>query len=304
MSSETVTTVLPEVSESDLAGSDHLLRRLLRHRSAQIGLVLLVFYALLIGVCPWLTRDNPSSSAIYQNLAASLEPMSAKHWLGTDQFGRDELVRIINGGRYTLFIGFSSVLVGLIVGVPLGALSGFFGGWVDTVLQRIIDIVLSFPGFLLALALVAALGSGLRNVVIAVAVTSFPRFARLLRASILTTRELQFVESARALGASQWRTLVRHALPNSLAPIVVQTPLELGSAILTAAGLGFLGLGVAQPTPEWGSMLGNARDLIFSNSTLITFPGLAIVGIILAFNLIGDALRDALDPRIGRELAS
>jgi ABC-type dipeptide/oligopeptide/nickel transport system permease subunit len=244
-------------------------------------------------------RHNPSSVATYQNLGASLDGLSARHPLGTDQFGRDELVRIINGGRYTLFIGVSSVLIGLVIGVPLGAISGFFGGWVDLIVQRINDIVLSFPGFLLALALVAALGGGLRNVVISVAVTSFPRFARLLRASVLTARELPFVESSQALGSSPWRTLWRHVLPNSMAPIVVRTPLELGSAILTAAGLGFLGLGVAQPTPEWGSMLGSARDLIFSNSTLITFPGLAIVGIILAFNLIGDGLRDVLDPRIG-----
>jgi peptide/nickel transport system permease protein len=274
-------------------------RRLVHHRSAQIGLALLVCYAVLIGIGPLLVRHNPSSVATYQNLGASLDGLSARHPLGTDQFGRDELVRIINGGRYTLFIGVSSVLIGLVIGVPLGAISGFFGGWVDLIVQRINDIVLSFPGFLLALALVAALGGGLRNVVISVAVTSFPRFARLLRASVLTTRELPFVESSQALGSSSWRTLWRHVLPNSMAPIIVQTPLELGSAILTAAGLGFLGLGVAQPTPEWGSMLGSARDLIFSNSTLITFPGLAIVGIILAFNLIGDGLRDVLDPRTG-----
>jgi peptide/nickel transport system permease protein len=280
--------------------SDSVVRRLLRHRSAQIGLVMLLLYALFIGVGPFLTRHSPSSVATYQNLASALQGSSARHWLGTDQFGRDELVRLVNGGRYTLVIGVSSVAVGLAIGVPLGAVSGYFGGWPDMIAQRITDIVLSFPGFLLALALVAALGGGLRNVVIAVAATSFPRFARLLRASVLTVRELPLVESSRALGASTWRTLWRHVLPNSLAPIIVQTPLELGSAILTAAGLGFLGLGIAQPTPEWGSMLGNARDLIFSNSTLITYPGLAIVGIILAFNLVGDGLRDVLDPRVGR----
>ena len=214
-------------------------------------------------------------------------------------------MRIINGGRYTLFVGISSVLIGLLIGVPVGAISGFFGGWADIVMQRLIDIVLSFPAFLLALALVAALGGGLRNLVIAVSVTSFPRFARLLRASILTTRET----SVRRVVPRPRRFILADAPPACAAELRgpdrrLQTPLELGSAILTAAGLGFLGLGVAQPTPEWGSMLGNSRDLIFSNSTLITFPGLAIVGIILAFNLIGDALRDALDPRVGRELGS
>lgn len=297
-----MTSTVPGVSLAAVRppSSDSVTRRLLRHRSAQIGLVLLLAYALFIGIGPWLTRHSPSSVATYQNIAGELQGSSARHLLGTDQFGRDELVRLINGGRYTLLIGLSSVLVGLAIGVPLGAVSGYFGGWPDMIAQRITDIVLSFPGFLLALALVAALGGGLRNVVIAVAATSFPRFARLLRASVLTVRELPLVESSRALGSSSWRTLWRHVLPNSLAPIIVQTPLELGSAILTAAGLGFLGLGIAQPTPEWGSMLGNARDLIFTNSTLITYPGLAIVGIILAFNLVGDGLRDVLDPRVGR----
>jgi peptide/nickel transport system permease protein len=299
----TSTVTDPAVPVAVAERTDHVVRRLLRHRSAQIGLVLLVLYLLFITVGPFLTRHSPSSSPIYQNLADSLQGSSAQHWLGTDQFGRDELVRLVNGGRYTLFIGISSVLIGLVVGVPLGAISGFYGGWLDMVTQRIIDVVLSFPGFLLALALVGALGGGLRNVVIGVAVTSFPRFARLLRASVLTVRELPMVESADALGSSRLRTLVRHVLPNAMAPIIVQTPLELGSAILTAAGLGFLGLGVAQPTPEWGSMLGNARDLIFTNSTLITYPGLAIVGIILAFNLVGDGLRDVLDPRLGRGAA-
>ncbi len=224
MSSDTVATALaPELAAetAGLASTDHLIRRLLRHRSAQIGLVLLAGYVVLIAVGPWLTRHNPSSAATYENLAGSLQGISAKHWLGTDQFGRDELVRIINGGRYTLFVGVSSVLIGLLIGVPVGAMSGYCDGWADIVMQRLIDIVLSFPAFLLALALVAALGGGLRNLVIAVSVTSFPRFARLLRASILTTRELQFVESSRALGASSWRTLLRHVLPNSVAPIVV-----------------------------------------------------------------------------------
>jgi ABC-type dipeptide/oligopeptide/nickel transport system permease subunit len=169
---------------------------------------------------------------------------------------------------------------------------------VDLLAQRLVDIVLAFPGFLLALALVAALGPGLRNVIISVGVTSFPRFVRLLRASVLSVRELSYVEAARSVGVRTGSILFRHVVPNSLAPVIVQGTLELGGAIITAAGLGFLGIGVQQPTPEWGGMLGSSRDYIFSDSALITYPGICILAVVLAVNLVGDALRDVLDPRL------
>ncbi|MDQ7908017.1 ABC transporter permease [Phytohabitans sp. ZYX-F-186] len=277
---------------------DHLLRRLLRHRSSRLGLILLAGYVAVIVVGPLLVAGSPTSDPHYQNLGESLQGPSASHWLGTDQLGRDELVRLVIGARYTILIGIGAVVAGVLIGVPLGALSGFYRGWVDLLIQRFIDIVLAFPHFLLALALVAVLGPGLRNLIIAVALASFPRFVRLVRASVLSVREQPFTEAARALGVSERRVLWRHVLPNSLTPVIVQAPLELGSAILTASGLGFLGLGVRQPTPEWGTMLGESRDLIFSNPRLLTYPGLCILGAILAFNLLGDGMRDVLDPRL------
>jgi len=202
------------------------------------------------------------------------------------------------GARYTLALGFAAVAIGLAIGVPVGAVSGYFGGWIDLLSQRVTDVVLAFPNILLALALVAVLGVGLTNVIIAVAITSIPIFIRLTRASALSIRELPYVEAARALGVPSAAILVRHVIPNSLAPVIVQASLQLGAAILLAAALGFLGLGVQAPTPEWGSMLGLSRNYIFSDPNLATFPGLAIFGAVLAFNLVGDGLRDALDPRL------
>lgn len=278
------------------------LRGLWHLRSARLGLIILAVYAVVAFVGPLVVHGSPSNDPAFQDLAHTLQPFSKAHPLGTDDFGRDELVRVVNGARYTLMIGIAAVAVGLIIGVPLGAVSGYFRGRLDMLIQRFIDILLAFPSFLLALALVAALGTGTGNLIIAVALASFPRIVRLLRASVLAVRELPFVESARARGASSQRVLWRHVLPNSIAPILVQTPLELGSAILTAAGLGFLGLGVKQPTPEWGSMLGASRDLLIGHGALVTIPGLAIAGLILGFNLLGDGLRDALDPRTRVEL--
>lgn len=271
-------------------------------RSARWGLVVLAVYAFVAFIAPLLVSGSPSADPNFQDLAHTLLPWSSSHPFGTDDFGRDMLVRLVEGARYTLLIGVAAVAAGLALGIPLGAVSGFYRGWPDMLIQRVVDILLAFPSFLLALALVASLGTGTRNLIIAVALTSFPRLVRLLRASVLAVRELPFVESARARGASESRILWRYVLPNAIAPILVQAPLELGSAILTAAGLGFLGLGVQQPTPEWGSMLGASRDLMIGHSWLVTMPGLAIAGLILGFNLLGDGLRDILDPRIRIDL--
>src|SRR5438105_29734 len=275
-----------------------VLRSLLSHRSAIAGMGVLAVYAVGTIFGPLALHGNPSNSFDYQNLQDAFLGPSGSHPLGTDQLGRDELIRLLYGARYTLVIAVAAVALGLAVGVPLGAVSGYFGGWLDIVTQRFVDIVLAFPGFLLALSLVAVLGPGLRNVIISVGITSFPSFTRLLRASALSVREQPYVEAARALGVSAPRILLRHVIPNSLAPVIVQATLWLGQAIITAAGLGFLGVGVQQPTPEWGGMLGASRDYIFSDSALITFPGLCIFGAVLAFNLVGDGLRDVLDPRL------
>jgi ABC-type dipeptide/oligopeptide/nickel transport system permease subunit len=276
------------------APSNRVWTRLRTHPSALVGIGILTVYVLASILGPLVFRYDP----VHQNLSDAFLPSSAAHPLGTDDLGRDELVRLLYGARYTLVLGFAAVAIGLVVGVPLGAVSGYFGSWVDLLGQRLTDIMLAFPNILLALALVAVLGVGLQNVIISVGVTSIPIFVRLVRASALSVRELPYVEAGRALGVPSPLILLRHVVPNSLAPVIVQGSLQLGAAILIAAGLGFLGLGVQAPTPEWGTMLGSSRNYIFSDPNLATFPGLAIFGAVLAFNLLGDGLRDALDPRL------
>ena len=271
-------------------------RRLVTHRSAVLGLTVLAIYAIAAIFGPLVFPFNPAQN---QLAVVFFAPGEQGHILGTDNLGRDEILMLVYGSRYTLGLGLMAVALGLLVGVPLGAISGYFGGWADIVIQRVTDILLAFPPIVLALALVAGLGVGLRNVVIAVALSSVPSFIRLVRADSLRLREMPFVEAAVALGVPSWLILARHVIPNALAPVIVQATLSMGFAILLAASLGFFGLGVQYPTPEWGSMLGEARNYIFSDPNLATIPGLAIFAAVLAFNLIGDGLRDALDPRLG-----
>ncbi len=271
-------------------------QRLVTHRSAVLGLAVLGIYVVAAIFGPIVFAFTPGQNHLTEVL---LTPGQGGHLLGTDNFGRDELLLLVYGSRYTLGLGVMAVALGLVVGVPLGAVSGYFGGWVDIVIQRLTDILLAFPAIVLALGLVAGLGVGLRNVVIAVGVSSVPGFVRLVRADSLRLRELPFVEAARGLGVSSWMILLRHVIPNALAPVIVQATLQMGFAILLAASLGFFGLGIQPPTPEWGQLLGEARNYIFSDPNLATFPGLAIFAAVLAFNLVGDGLRDALDPRLG-----
>ena len=270
------------------------LRRLLRSPSAVTGAVLVALLVLAGVLAPVLTPWDP----VRQDLRAVLQAPSLQHPLGTDQLGRDILARILFGARLTLFIGAIAVGVGLVVGVPLGVVSGFYRGTVDLVIQRVMDLMLSFTTFLLALTLVALLGVGLTNVIVAVGISTIPRFARLVRSSVLSIREVSYIEASMALGAPGRRVLWRHVLPNALAPVIVQATLSMGSTILTAAGLGFLGLGVQPPTPEWGAMLGEGRNYIFTQASVTTFPGLAIFLAVEGFNLLGDGLRDALDPQL------
>lgn len=269
-------------------------RRFRRHRGAVAGLLLLLALSGLAVAAPVLTRRDPGGQALAQALA----PISRAHPLGTDHLGRDMLARLLYGGRRSLLIGVLAVGLGLAVGVPLGAISGFRGGMTDLVIQRFTDILLSFPGFLLALSLVSVLGVGLQNVVISVGVGAIPSFVRLVRGSVLSIREEAYVEAAAAIGQRQHVVVFRHVLPNAIAPVIVQATLNLGGAILVAAGLGFLGLGVQPPTAEWGTMLGEGRQYIFRAPSLTTYPGVAIFLAVLGFNLLGDGLRDALDPRM------
>jgi ABC-type dipeptide/oligopeptide/nickel transport system permease subunit len=269
-------------------------QRFRRHRAAVAGLILLFALSLVCLAAPLLTAEDPAR----QSLARALRPPSWEHPLGMDHLGRDILARILYGGRLSLVIGFLAVGIGLAVGVPLGAISGFQGGATDLVIQRFADILLSFPGFLLALSLVAMLGVGLENVIISVGISSVPSFIRLVRGSVLSIREQVYVEAAAALGQTRIAIIFRHVLPNAMAPVIVQSTLSLGFAILVAAGLGFLGLGVQPPTPEWGTMLGEGRQYVFRAPSLTMLPGLAIFLAVLGFNLFGDGLRDALDPRM------
>src|SRR5690606_10209523 len=269
-------------------------KRFKRNRAAVAGLVILAVSVAAVAAAPLLTSRDP----VTQNLEAVLRPPSAEYLLGTDHLGRDIFTRILYGGRITLVIGLLAVAVGLAVGVPLGVVSGYYGGRVDLVIQRVTDMLLSFPNILLALALVGVLGVGLQNVIVAVGISTVPQFVRLVRGSVLTIREQTYVEAARALGAGDRLILTRHVLANALTPIIVQATLSMGVTILVAAGLGFLGLGVEPRTAEWGAMLGEGRNYIFSAHWTVTFPGLAIFLAVLAFNLVGDGLRDALDPRL------
>ena len=280
---------------TDVAGSplQRQWAKLRRNKAALLGGILIIIYAASALFAPILFKGNPSAP----DLMNSLEPPSVDHLLGTDELGRSILGRIIFGSRISLLIAVGVVAVGMIIGIPLGLISGYYRGKVDFLIQRATDTMLAFPGFLLALALVAVLGVGLKNTVISIGISMVPLYVRLVRGCVLSVREEVYVEAARAVGTRDVIILIRHILPNVMVPITVQTSLSMGTAILFAAGLGFLGIGVQPPTPEWGSMLGSARSYLFHAPHVATFPGIAIFLAVLSFNLLGDGLRDALDPR-------
>src|SRR5690606_34878837 len=230
-------------------------------------------------------------------ISNKLKPPSAEHWFGTDNYGRDIFTRIIYGMAITMKVGFFSVTLGGVIGVLLGILSGYYGGKLDTVIMRLMDILLAFPGILLALAIVSVLGGSVQNMIIAVGVFSVPAFARIVRGSTLSVRKLEYIDAVKALGAKDGRIIFKHILPNVLSPIIVQLTLRIATAVLTASGLAFLGLGAKPPTPEWGAMLSEGRQYMQQAPHLVLFPGVMIVIVVLAFNIFGDGLRDALDPK-------
>jgi len=273
-----------------------------RNRGAVIGLVVLVVLALVAIFAPLIA---PHDYAGQYRDALLIPPMwleggRALYPLGTDVLGRDILSRLIMGSRYSLTIGLIAVTIAVLVGTTLGLLAGYFGGWIDTVIIRVMDVILAFPSLLLALVLIAILGPGLTNAMIAIALVLQPHFARLARASVLTEKGREYVTAARVGGASPLRLMFRTILPNCLPPLIVQATLSFSTAILDAAALGFLGLGAQPPIPEWGTMLAEAREFILRAWWVVTFPGLAILITVLAINLCGDGLRDALDPRLKR----
>jgi len=291
-----VAETLRERQERVAAGGElaDLWRRLRRNRAAIVGVVIVVVFVLLAVLAPALVPFSP----IHGDLNDRLQPPSVTHWLGTDELGRDLLSRILFGARISLEIQLVSVVLALIVGVALGSVGGYLGGYVDNVIMRCMDVLLAFPTIFLALAIIAALGTGLYNLMLAAGIASVPQFARIVRASILSLKEREFVEAARALGGGSNRIMFRHLLPNCLAPIIVQSTLRMATVLLTASGLSFLGLGVQPPTPEWGAMLSNARSYLIVAPHVATIPGLAIMVVVVGFNLFGDGLRDTLDPRL------
>ncbi len=258
------------------------------------GLVVLILLAVCAVGAPAITPYSPTAI----NLAEAAAPPSPGHWFGQDQVGRDILTRVIYGARLSLLVGFIAVGIAIAIGTPVGLLGGYLGGPVDLLVMRIVDVLMAFPSILLALLVVAVLGPGLGNAMIAVGIAAIPLFARLVRASALSVTEMDFVAAARALGQSTGWILVRHVGPNCIAPLVVQATLRVGTAILTAASLSFLGLGVQPPMPEWGAMVSEGRAYITTAPHITIFPGLAIVLAVLGFNVLGDALNDALNPRL------
>lgn len=235
-----------------------------------------------------------------QDLMISLESPSIEHPLGTDEFGRDVLSRIIQGTRVSLLVGFVAVSFAVVIGSTLGALAGYYGGPLDQWVMRCMDVLLSIPSILLAICIATSLGTGIINLMIAVGIASIPRYARIVRSSVISIRNMEYVEAARAVGAGDFRIIFRHIIPNSLAPIIVESTLGVAMAIIAAAGLSFIGLGVQPPTPEWGSMLSEGRQYIRGYPYLTLFPGLAIMLTIMALNFLGDGLRDLLDPKLKR----
>jgi peptide/nickel transport system permease protein len=268
--------------------------RLKRNKLAVIGLLITVALVLMAIFAPLLAPYDPIS----QNLQERLQPpLTSGHWLGTDDFGRDIWTRILYGSRITLYIVLLVILTAPIFGLLIGTVAGYFGGWVDQVLMRITDIFLAFPKLILALALVAVLGPGMVNAVLAIAITSWPPYARVARAETLTVRNSDYIAAVRLQGAGPMRIIWGHVMPMCLPSVIIRVTLDMAGVILTAAGLGFLGLGVQPPVPEWGLMISSGRKFLFEQWWVATMPGLAIFIVSLGFNLLGDGLRDVLDPR-------
>lgn len=286
-----------QANHSSMTGKGPLaefVTRFMGSTSAMIGLVLLLLLVFSAIFAPALAPYNPYES----NLPEALKGPNAMHIMGTDELGRDIFSRTLYGARISLLVGIEAVTLALACGVILGALAGFYGGKVDTAIMGIMDIMLSFPSILLAIAFMTVMGRGVEKAVIAIGIVSIPQYARIVRASVLSVKENVYIMAARAIGNNDKRLIFVHILPNVMAPIIVRATIGVSVAILEAAALGFLGLGVEPPTAEWGTMLGAGRQAIFSAPHIVTFPGLAITLTVMAFNLLGDGLRDVLDPRL------
>lgn len=280
-------------AQAQRAGRGHRVRReLVQNRFALVGTVFLLVIGAAGLLAPLLATHSPSEQSLLSRLATP----SSEHWLGTDELGRDEFSRLLYGARISLFISFVGTAGGVLIGTLIGVTSGYFGGWTDTVSMRVIDVMFAFPGILLAILIVAVMGPGIFNLVVALVVFAAPTLSRIVRASVLSLKSQEFVQAARVNGASRTRIMVHHLLPNTMAPIIIFATLGVAGSLLTTASLGFLGLGVQPPTAEWGAMLSVGRNYLRDSPHLVLFPGLLILGTVMSLNLIGDALRDALDP--------
>ncbi|PID14308.1 peptide ABC transporter permease [Sporosarcina sp. P34] len=265
-----------------------------KSKVAVVGAAIVIFFIVLALFGPLVTKEGINE----QFMTDRLQPPSSEYWFGTDDFGRDIFSRIIHGARISLSVGFFSVVGSIVVGSFLGIIAGYYGRWIDTIISRIFDIMLAFPSILLAIAIVSVLGPSLRNALIAIAIINVPNFGRLIRSKVLSIKEDEYITAAKAIGMKDYRILFSHILPNSMAPVIVQGTLAIATAILEAAALGFLGLGAEAPYPEWGKMLADSKDYLQNAPWTMIFPGLAIMLTVLGFNLMGDGLRDALDPKM------
>ncbi|RYH07148.1 nickel transporter permease [Tropicimonas sp. IMCC6043] len=283
--------------QADLGRAYRMGMALLRNPLAVIGALIILVLILTAAFAPWIAPESPFG----QDLANRLLPPSQQHWMGTDELGRDIFSRVVYGSRITLLIVALVAVISAPLGLIIGAVSGYFGGWTDRFLMGVTDIFLSMPKLILALAFVAALGPGIENAIIAIAITAWPAYARIARAETLTFRSSEFISAVRLLGASHFRIIFRHVLPLCTSSMIVRVTLDMAGIILTAAGLGFLGLGAQPPLPEWGAMISRGRTFILDQWWVATMPGFAIILVSLGFSLLGDGLRDVLDPKHGGE---
>ena len=277
----------------ELSPGERALRRLVRRRGAMVGLAFVVFFVALAIFASWIAPYDPLATS----WSAVRKAPTVAHWFGTDEIGRDVLSRVIWGARASLLAGLVSVGISLAIGVPVGLLAGYVGGWVDMLISRITDAMLACPFLVLAIALAAFLGPSLTNAMIAIGIAATPAFVRLSRAQVLAVKVEDYIEAARAVGNSDWRIALRHVFPNIVAPVIVQATLAIAAAVIAEASLSFLGLGQQPPAPSWGSMLNTAKNYVENAPWMAVWPGASIFLLVLSFNLLGDGLRDALDPR-------
>ena len=287
---------LEAVASQPQSGFLAVWHRMVKNKPAMVGLVIISIFILAAIFADFIADFD--TMVVAQNAAIRLQPPSAEHWFGTDAFGRDIFARIIHGARSSLTIAFLTTIVSSLAGGLLGSVAGFYGGKVDNIIMRIVDTVMCLPPMLFSLSIVAALGTSMKSLIVAVSVTMTPYFTRVIRASILTVVGSDYVEAARANGSGDARIILKHIIPNAIGPVIVQATMSVSFMIMLAAGLSFIGLGVQPPTPEWGAMLSDGREFMRYSTYIVAFPGLAIILSALSLNLLGDGLRDALDPRL------